>query len=102
MCLAHRTPGSGAQEHPSGSHDRVVLGTATAEGAVRDVLLLRVQPVLEGLKQVDASTYAKDVSVIPPTPAVPDVADAIGIPAQRSRAVRTVRCFVFASGSDRF
>ena len=45
-----------------GSYNRVALGTSTADGAVRDNLLVQVEPLFKGLREVGASTYAKEVS----------------------------------------
>lgn len=44
-----------------GSYNRVALGTSTADGAVRDNLLVQAEPFFKGLREVGASTYAKEV-----------------------------------------
>ena len=46
----------------AGSYNRVALGTSTADGTVRDNLLVQVEPLYKGLREVGASTYAKEVS----------------------------------------
>ena len=40
----------------------MALGTSNADGAVRDILLVQVEPFFKGQKEVGASTYAKEVS----------------------------------------
>ena len=45
-----------------GSYNRVALGNSNADGAVRDNLLVQVEPFFKGLREVGASTYAKEVS----------------------------------------
>ena len=45
-----------------GSYNRVALRTSTADSAVRDNLLVQVEPFFKGLREVGARTYAKEVS----------------------------------------
>ena len=45
-----------------GSYNHVALGTSTVDGDVRDNLLVQVEPLLKGQKEVGASTYTKEVS----------------------------------------
>eukprot|EP00904_Undaria_pinnatifida_P001816 jgi/Undpi1/11635/HiC_scaffold_35.g13930.m1 len=50
-----------------GSYNRVALGTSNADGAVRDILLVQVEPFFKGQKEVGASTYAKEFEAEPST-----------------------------------
>ena len=45
-----------------GSYNRVALGTSTADGAVRDNLLVQMEPLFNGMREVGTRAYAKEVS----------------------------------------
>lgn len=46
-----------------GSLPRVAPGTANADRAARDGLLRDVEPIFQGLREINASKYAQDVSL---------------------------------------